>query len=91
MIVITSLDKLPDACDGCPCYNKNLYVCQAGADEPNEPGPPPEDCPLINWEVASQETCIYDECEEIPNCTVQILHNTFTDEYSVGWWRQEEE
>lgn len=30
---------------------------------------------------------LYDEMELYPNCTVQVLHNTVTDEYSVGWWQ----
>ena len=34
-------------------------------------------------------TGYYDEVEEIPNCTVQILRNSATGETSVGWWRNE--
>lgn len=30
---------------------------------------------------------LFDEAELYPNCTVQVLHNTITDEYSVGWWQ----
>ena len=30
---------------------------------------------------------LFDEAEMYPNCTVQVLHNTITDEYSVGWWQ----
>lgn len=37
------------------------------------------------------ETNIYDEVEEIPNCTVQILRNSVTGEISVGWYRSTEE
>lgn len=29
---------------------------------------------------------LYDEMKLYPDCTVQVLHNTYTDEYSVGWW-----
>lgn len=32
------------------------------------------------------ETNIFDEEELHTNCTVQILHNSVTGEYSVGWW-----
>ena len=32
---------------------------------------------------------IFDECEIHTNCTVQILHNSVTDEYSIGWWKNE--
>lgn len=28
---------------------------------------------------------IYDEQEIIENCTVIIWHNSITDEYSIGW------
>ena len=28
---------------------------------------------------------IFDECEVIEDCTVEILHNSVTDEYSIGW------
>lgn len=30
---------------------------------------------------------MYDEMELYTDCTVQVLHNTITDEYSVGWWQ----
>lgn len=32
---------------------------------------------------------IFDECEIHTNCTVQILHNSVTDEYSIGWWKND--
>lgn len=34
---------------------------------------------------------LYDEVEEHPNCTVQILTNSTTGEVSVGWWENAEE
>ena len=34
---------------------------------------------------------MFDEEEIHPNCTVQILRNSVTDEYSVGWWDNNEE
>jgi Na+-transporting NADH:ubiquinone oxidoreductase subunit NqrC len=34
---------------------------------------------------------IYDECETIEDCTVEILHNSVTDEYSIGWYRNNPE
>ena len=33
------------------------------------------------------ELNMYDQCEVIENCTVEILTNTLTGETSVGWWR----
>lgn len=30
---------------------------------------------------------MYDKCEVIEGCTVEILTNTLTGETSVGWWR----
>ena len=30
---------------------------------------------------------LYDQCEIIEGCTVEILTNTVTGETSVGWWR----
>lgn len=35
------------------------------------------------------EMNLFDEMEIYHNCTVQVLHNTITDEYSVGWWDNE--
>lgn len=35
------------------------------------------------------ETNLFDEEKIYPNCTVQVLHNSVTDEYSVGWWDNE--
>ena len=29
---------------------------------------------------------LYDEEEIIENCTVHILRNSITGEYSIGWW-----
>ena len=33
------------------------------------------------------ELNMYDQCEIIEGCTVEILTNTATGETSVGWWR----
>lgn len=44
-----------------------------------------------NTEIKITSMNLYDEVEEISNCTVQILHNTITDEYSIGWWRNTDE
>ena len=30
---------------------------------------------------------LYDQCEIVEGCTVEILTNTLTGETSVGWWR----
>lgn len=32
---------------------------------------------------------VYDEIEEYENCTVQVLKNSVTGKYSVGWYRNE--
>lgn len=32
---------------------------------------------------------IFDEREIIENCTVEIWHNSITDEYSIGWWQND--
>ena len=29
---------------------------------------------------------LFDEAEIYTDCTVEVLHNSVTDEYSVGWW-----
>ena len=34
---------------------------------------------------------IFDECEVIEDCTVEILHNSVTDEYSIGWFKNNPE
>ena len=39
------------------------------------------------WRVVSMN--MFDECEIHTNCTVHILHNSMTDEYSIGWWKNE--
>ena len=33
------------------------------------------------------ELNLYDQCEIIEGCTVEILTNTLTGETPVGWWR----
>ena len=33
------------------------------------------------------EINIYDKCEVIEGCTVEVLTDTLTGETSVGWWR----
>ena len=38
-------------------------------------------------EVLLMELNMYDKCEIIEGCTVEILTNTLTGETSVGWWR----
>ena len=37
-----------------------------------------------------REINIFDEVEEYTNFTVQILHNSVTDKYSIGWWKNDE-
>lgn len=43
-------------------------------------------CSAIDAEYKLIGTCIYDQCEIHPDCTVQILRNSVTGEVSVGWW-----
>ena len=33
------------------------------------------------------ETALYDREELYPDCTVQVLTNSFTGEQSIGWWK----
>ena len=40
-----------------------------------------------NWRLNDMELNLYDQCEIIEGCTVEILTNTVTGETSVGWWR----
>ena len=40
--------------------------------------------------ITHVETNIFDIEELYPNCTVQVLKNSFTGEVSVGWWKNEE-
>lgn len=41
-------------------------------------------------ELKVEEINVYDEVEEYPNCTVQILRNSITGKESIGWWKNEE-
>ena len=41
-------------------------------------------------EIVNIETNIFDECEVIENCTVEIWRNSITGEESVGWYRNKE-
>lgn len=36
---------------------------------------------------SKEELNLYDKCEIIEGCTVEVLTNTVTGETSVGWWR----
>lgn len=40
-------------------------------------------------EAADLVINIFDEREIIENCTVEIWHNSITDEYSIGWWKND--
>ena len=42
-------------------------------------------------EIVNIETNIFDECEVIENCTVEIWRNSITGEESVGWYRNNKE
>lgn len=55
-----------------------LSVC------PNSARKELEALPYIELED-SVDICIYDEVEEHPNCTVQILRNSVTGKESIGW------
>lgn len=39
------------------------------------------------FEHCRHQMNMYDQCEIIEGCTVEILTNTLTGETSVGWWR----
>ena len=83
----------PVNCRACPCYDELRQDCKAlwlidreRDNEVNEDKP--EWCPLN--EVVKVETNIFDECEVVENCTVEILRNSVTGETSVGWYRNKE-
>lgn len=40
-------------------------------------------------EAADLVINIFDEREVHTNCTVEIWHNSITDEYSIGWWEND--
>lgn len=42
-------------------------------------------------EARVDEVLVYDDEEIIPNCTVHILRNTYTGDYSIGFYRHGEE
>ena len=37
--------------------------------------------------VTDVSIALFDECEVIEGCTVEILRNSVTGDESVGWWR----
>lgn len=55
----------------------------------NEQGGVPENKNRYSDAEITSLISFYDQEEIIPNCTVQILKNTYTGEVSVGWWRNE--
>lgn len=49
---------------------------------------------ILSWQARQLEglprdidSDIYEEAETIHNATVQIMRNSRTGEYTVGWWR----
>ena len=36
------------------------------------------------------EINLFDKVAEYPNCTVQVLENSYTGKVSVGWWKNKE-
>lgn len=40
-------------------------------------------------EVVDMVINVFDGREIIENCTVEIWHNSITDEYSIGWWKND--
>lgn len=44
---------------------------------------------VAHGQIMSVEPAIYDEEERRENCTVQILRNSATGAYSLGWWENE--
>ena len=37
--------------------------------------------------IRANQVRVYDQCETIENCTVEILTDSKTGECSVAWWR----
>ena len=44
---------------------------------------------VAHGEIVTVEPAIYDEEERRENCTAQILRNSVTGAYSLGWWENE--
>lgn len=63
-------------CDKCKCnyYDKELHNAVK--------------CAVDILSAPTVETNMFDEVEEYHNCFVQVLHNSITDEYSVGWRKE---
>ena len=85
---------VPVNCKACACYGALRHECRAmeliDRERDNEVGEDkPEWCPIN--EIVKVETNIYDECERITGCTVEILRNSVTGEESVGWYRPRED
>ena len=83
-IIIEGID-LPTACSQCP------WLKCLGCGVTFKPIPAdllifdkPEWCPI--YEYSDVKTNVFDQIEEHPNCTVQILKNSVTGEISVGWY-----
>lgn len=45
---------------------------------------------VAHGQIMSVEPAIYDDEEIRGNCTVQILRNSVTGAYSLGWWENEQ-
>ena len=86
-IVIEGMD-IPSSCAACPCLK--AWGCAVTW----KPVPSsllelekPDWCPIHEYDQTKIN--IFDQIEEHPNCTVQILKNSVTGEISVGWYPNE--
>lgn len=83
---------LPKNCGECPCrgFDGRIEYCRAVDNYKliHNTQDKPKYCPLeeikpkINAKIYDKETTIH-------GCTVQILEDTKTGEFSVGWWKEE--
>ena len=76
--------------DGEPIVNPDCPRCKTDLNNPyycTECGAKFDDDSLFKFfNKHDVYMSVYDECEQHDDCTVQILHNSITGEYSIGWW-----
>ncbi len=95
MAILIKDMPMPPCCDSCPfCIGyfsdeneqEEEYRCAVTMNIITEFDARHYRCPLVETSDRETEINIYDEEEIYPNCTVQILRNSLTDDISVGWW-----
>ena len=83
-IIIEGID-VPTACASCPCLKGwGCGVTFKAISSDLLLSGRPEWCQIHKYDDV--KTNVFDQIEEHPNCTVQILKNSVTGEISVGWY-----